>query len=177
MESTILKTLARTANIRRWLRRPECPEAVRQLKVLFDKSFVPANATSETREFVERKGARRAYAKYDGVTFSGVATHAGNASIIYRPTVNGASVAGQIQRMEDVKTTNGFIVRLHVRPYQRLSKSLYDPFRRYPHFQATTYSSLLEDTVHQIGLDDIVAHAARFDYSHGRSVFVNLSRE
>ncbi|KAJ3832861.1 hypothetical protein F5878DRAFT_435281 [Lentinula raphanica] len=32
MEATIVKTMARTANLRRWLRRPDCPAAVQQLK-------------------------------------------------------------------------------------------------------------------------------------------------
>ncbi|KAJ3985772.1 hypothetical protein F5890DRAFT_1408825, partial [Lentinula detonsa] len=165
-------------NLRRWLRHPDCPEAVRQLKILFDKCFVPANATSETKEFIKMKGTHRAYAKFDGIYFSPSATHAGNASIIYRPTPSEAPVAGQIQRIENVFTDGqNSGIRLHVRSYVRLAKSLYDPFVRYPHLQATTYSSILKDTEDDIGLDDIIAHAARYDYSHGRSVIVNLSRD
>ncbi|KAE9383777.1 hypothetical protein BT96DRAFT_960987 [Gymnopus androsaceus JB14] len=161
MELTIVKTLVRTANLRRWLHRPDCPEAVRQIKVLFDKCFVP------------RKGAFRAYAKHNGVNFSPHTTHKGNANIIYRPTCSGTLLAGQIQRIENVGNT----VRLHVRRHSPLSTSLYDPFLRYPHLQAKTYSSNLSDTEDIIDLDDIVAHAARYDYSHGRSVMLNLSRQ
>ncbi|KAJ3782623.1 hypothetical protein GGU10DRAFT_436527 [Lentinula aff. detonsa] len=106
------------------------------------------------------------------------ATHAGNASIIYRPTPSEAPVAGQIQRIENVFTDGqNSGIRLHVRSYVRLAKSLYDPFVQYPHLQATTYSSILKDTEDDIGLNDIIAHAARYDYSHGRSVIVNLSRD
>jgi hypothetical protein len=177
MEATIMKTMARTANIRRWLRRPECPEAIRQLKVLFDKCFVPANSTKGTGEFVVRKGSRRAYAKYDGVNFSGASTHAGNASIFYRPSASVPPAAGQIQRIEEVRTASGTKIRLYVRRYQPLAQGLYDPFQRYPHFHAKTFSSTLEHWEDEIDLDDIVCHAARFDYSHGRSVFVDLSRE
>ncbi|KAE9387574.1 hypothetical protein BT96DRAFT_993174 [Gymnopus androsaceus JB14] len=173
MESAIMKSVARTANLRHWLRRPACPEAVRQLKVLFDKCFVPANAPSQTNEFVAMKGVRRAYAKHDGVNFSGSSTHAGNASIIYRPIPDHAPIAGQIQWIE----SKGDTVRLHVRPYQQLSKALYDPFLKYPHFSATTYSSVLGEKEDVINLDDIISHAARYDYSYGRSVLVNLSRQ
>lgn len=176
MESTMIKSLARTANLRRWLCRSDCPEAIRQVKRLFDKSFVPANAVSETKEFMEMRGSHRAYAKYDGVNFSGFKTHKGNASIIYRPTATEATVAGQIQWIENVQTSEGTSLRLHVLPHNRLSKSVHDPFLRFPHFDATTYSSTLSETEDIIDLDDIVAHAARYDYSHGRSVFVNLSR-
>lgn len=173
MELTIVKTLVRTANLRRWLHRPDCPEAVRQLKVLFDKCFVPVNAPHNTGAFTKRKGAFRAYAKHNGVNFSPHTTHKGNANIIYRPMSSGTPLAGQIQRIENVGNT----VRLHVRQHLPLSTSLYDPFLRYPHLHAKTYSSDLSHTEDIIDLDDIVAHAARYDYSHGRSVMLNLSRQ
>ena len=177
MESTIVKTVARTANLRHWLCRPDCPEAIKQLKVLLDQCFVPANATSESKEFTPIKGSHRAHIKHDGLNFSRASTHAGNASIIYRPSASEAPVAGQIQWIKSVKTPNGPDVIVHVRLYEWLSRSLYDPFLRYPHFHATTYSSTLQEKQDVIELDNIIAHAAHFDYSQGRSVLVNLSRQ
>jgi hypothetical protein len=179
MESTIVKTFTRTANLRRWLHRPDCPEAIRQLKVFFDNCFVPANAPRTTEEFVERTGVHRANVHHNGVIFSRAATHSGNSTIIYRPTPNDKPVAGQIQRIENIRTPEGknHAVQLHVRSYQPLTNSLHDPFLRYIHFHARTYSSTLKEVEDIIELDDIVAHAARFDYSHGRSVFVSLSRQ
>lgn len=177
MEATIIRTITRTANIRRWLRRPDCPEAVRQLKILFDKCFIPANAAKPEEEPKPMKGSRRAYANWGGVNFSPSSTHAGNATIIYRPSPTAKPIGGQIQQIQNIEEGNGFTVRVHVRPYERLSKSLYDPFLRYPHLLATTYSSMLRETEDVIELDDIVAHAARFDYSHNRTVLVNLSRD
>ncbi|KAE9388291.1 hypothetical protein BT96DRAFT_960233 [Gymnopus androsaceus JB14] len=168
MESTMIKTLVCTANIHRWLHRPDCPKAIKQLKVLFDKSFVPANATSQTKEFVEMKGTRHAYASFNGINFSGVDTHAGNANIFYRPSPKPDT--------KNKPTPDGTILHLHVQPYKRLSKHLYNPFLQYPHFSATTYSSTLIASANIITLDAIIAHAACFDYSLGRSVLVNLSR-
>ncbi|THU90391.1 hypothetical protein K435DRAFT_616328, partial [Dendrothele bispora CBS 962.96] len=175
LESTIMKTLARTANIRRWLRRPECPEAVKQLKVLFDKCFIPANATP-AQENREMKGTQRAYAKHNGVNFSGVHTHSGNSHIIYRSVGYRSPVAGQIQVIENHPTSRGTEIRVRVRAFLPLRMPLSDPFLLYPHLQATTYSTELSMKEDTINLEDIVAHAARFDYSHGRSVLVNLSR-
>ncbi|KAF5317882.1 hypothetical protein D9758_018788 [Tetrapyrgos nigripes] len=176
MESTIMKTLARTANIRRWLRRPECPEAVKQLKVLFDKCFVPANAPPPQEENHEMKGNFCAYAKHKCINFSGVHTHSGNSHIIYRPVGSPSAIAGQIEVIEDMSAERGTPILVHVRPFLPLVKPLSDPFLCYPHFQATTYSSQLSDEKDIIGLDRIISHAARFDYSYGRSVLVDLSR-
>ncbi|KAE9387663.1 hypothetical protein BT96DRAFT_837353 [Gymnopus androsaceus JB14] len=119
------------------------------------------------------KGIRHAYAKHDSINFSGSSTHTGNASIIYQPIPDDAPIAGQIQWIEN----KGDTVCLHVRPYQQLSKALYDPFLRYPHFSATTYSSVLGEKEDVIDLDDIILHAACYDYSYGRSVLVNPSRQ
>ncbi|KAE9386654.1 hypothetical protein BT96DRAFT_838878 [Gymnopus androsaceus JB14] len=122
------------------------------------------------------KGIRCAYAWFNSVNFSGVETHAGNANIFYRPSPNQAPVAGQIQWIKKKPMPNGTILHLHVWPYKQLLKHLYDPFLQYPHFSATMYSLTLSTTADVITLDDIIAHAACFDYSLGRSVLVNLSR-
>ncbi|KAF5351480.1 hypothetical protein D9757_012880 [Collybiopsis confluens] len=179
MESTIVKTMARTANIRRWLRRPDCPNAIHILKSLFDKCFVPVGQSDNLNEFVERKGTHRAYVAYDGGNLSPFKTHPGNSTIIYRPSPSEPPVAGQIQAIENVFSRDGHNtgIRLHVRRYNPLSKALYDPFLQFPHFNAKTYSTTLRVAEDVVGLDDIVAHAARYDYSYGRSVLVSLSKQ
>jgi hypothetical protein len=179
MEATIVKTMARTANIQRWLRHPDCPEAVHILKNLFDKCFIPVGRTNNLNEFVERKGTHRAYVAYDGGNLSPFETHKGNSTIIYRPSPSGSPVAGQIQSIENVHNRNGQNtgVRLHVRPHNSLSKAFHDPFLRYPHFNARTYSSTLREAEDIIEVDNIVSHATRYDYSYGRSVLVSLSRQ
>lgn len=175
MESTIIKSWARTANLRRWLHRPECPQVIKQVQVIFNKYFVPVNAPNMTEEFVRSKVSRRAHAKLNGFNFSGVETHLGNATIIYHSSKRGNSVAGQIQWIENAATPSA--LRFHVRAYQQLASQSFDPFIRYPYLQATTYSSHLSDTEEIISFDSIVSHAARYDYSNDRSVFINLSRQ
>jgi len=179
MEATIVKTMARTANIRHWLRRPDCPNAIRVLKDLFDKCFVPVSRPDTLNEFVECKGTHRAYVAYDGGNLSPFKTHPGNSTIIYRPSPSKPPVAGQIQSIENLHNHDGQNtgVRLHVQRHNPLSKGLYDPFLQFSHFNAKTYSTTLRAAEDIIGLDNIVAHAARYDYSHGWSVMVSLSRQ
>ncbi|KAF5361343.1 hypothetical protein D9757_012333 [Collybiopsis confluens] len=165
MEATIVKTMARTANIRRWLRHPDCPDAIHLLKALFDKCFVPVNDADTADKFLERKGEHRAYVAYDG----------GNSTIIYRPSASEAPVAGQIQFIKNIHNCDGqnIGVQLHVRPHNPMPKALHDPFLQFPYFNAKTYSSTLRESEDIIELNDVVAHAARFDYSYGRSVLSN----
>ena len=177
LERTLITSQTRTANLRRWLRRPDCPEVIKQVKRLFDKSFVPANSIEQLSGITEMRSAQRAYAHYDGVKFSPKSTHAGNSTIIYRPSSLSKPVAGQIELIENVKTSNGLRLRLHVRRNLPMPKTSYDPFRRYPHLQATTYSCQTSPTTDRIDMEDVVSHAARFDFSCGRCVYVNLSRD
>ncbi|KAE9391973.1 hypothetical protein BT96DRAFT_831255 [Gymnopus androsaceus JB14] len=172
LESTIMKSQLHVANIRRWLRRSDCPEAIRQLKVLFDKCFVPTEPPEE--EF--KLGSHRSYIKRDGVVFSPHLTHEGNATIIYRPNSNEEPIAGRIEQIDNVVTENGTLTRLLVRAHLPLPKASYDPFRIFPDFPAKTYSTQMKDSLHVVDLDNVVAHAARFDFSHNRSVLLNLSR-
>lgn len=176
MEATIIKTATRTANIRRWLRRPDCPEAIRQLKVMFDKCFKPVNGTVKEANR-PHKGSRRAYVQWDSAIFSPSKTHSGNATIIYQPSPAEKPIGGVIQEIRNVRTMNGLTIEVHVRPFKSLPTSLYDPFSRYPHLSAKSYSSTLQEEAHIITLDAIVAHAARFDYTYNRTVLVNLSRD
>ncbi|KAJ3963308.1 hypothetical protein EV361DRAFT_813494, partial [Lentinula raphanica] len=160
MEATIVKTMARTANLRRWLRRPDCPESVRQLKILFDKAFMPVTALRNVDQLVEMKGTQRAYVKFDKGYLSPVGTHAGNSNIIYRRSPGESPVAGQIQSIQNVHTDGQNTgVRFYVRSYNAISV-VHDPFDRFIHFPARTYSSTLGEAVDVIELDDIVAHAA-----------------
>ncbi|KAJ3991066.1 hypothetical protein F5050DRAFT_1582033, partial [Lentinula boryana] len=169
MESTIVRTVAQTANLHCWLRCQDCPKAIHQLKVLFDKCFVPANVPSSSDEFVEQKGPHRAYVKYNGINLSPSDTHAGNANIIYCPSASEPPVAGQVQHIENIHTPDGknTDVCLHVRHYNPILKALYDPFLWYPHLLVKLYSTSLNAQIDVIDLDNVIAHAACYDYSHG----------
>lgn len=103
MEATMVRTMARTANIRHWLHPSDCPEAVRFLKGLFDRCFVPIHGTDNADEFVQRKGTCRAYVAYDGGNLSPVKMHEGNSTIIYRPSPSSPPVAFKILSTRSTK--------------------------------------------------------------------------
>lgn len=174
MERTIMESHNRAANIRRWLRRPDCPEAVRQVKILFDKTFIPVNSTStlEDTSLQTSSNPVRAHHRHAGVNFSRESTHAGNATVIYRTKNSTENLAGQI---EEILFTGAKVV-FRVRRQAPLPPDQYDPFIRYSHYPAKTYSSKMTATVDTIEPTSVVCHAARFDFSHDRSVLCSLSR-
>jgi len=167
-----MKSQLRVANIHHWLRRTDCPEALKQLKILFDKCFVP----TESPEEHFKPGSHRSYVKHNGAVFSPYLTHEGNATIVYRPNPNENPIAGRIKQIDNIVTLNGTHTRLLVRAHLPLPKASYDPFRIFPDFPVKTYSTHMKDSLDVVDLDDVVIHAARFDFSHNRSVFLNLSR-
>jgi hypothetical protein len=166
-----MKSQTRVGNIRRWLRRPDCPDAIREVKALFDKAFVPANATKATEER-EFKGSRQAFVRRGNAYFSPATTHEGNATVFYRPRPESEPVAGQIECIERM----GHRLKFRIRQYLPIHPSTYDPFKRYPDFSARTFSSDTKTISDDVSIEDIIGHAARFDFSQRRSVFCDLSR-
>ena len=41
MESTLLQSFLRAANLKCWLAKPDCPAVIKECKVLFDKIYAP----------------------------------------------------------------------------------------------------------------------------------------
>jgi hypothetical protein len=175
MESTIVKSYIHSSNLRRWLRRPGCPEAIRELKRLFDKTFPPLFPAPETGG--DRTRTDAAHYTVDGhfgkVNYSRRSTHVGNSVILYYPSPDSPYfVAGEIQKIDLVDGKPTFTVKRH----SPLPENVYDPFRRYPHFPARCYSPNFTTHADTVKMQDVVAHGARFHFSHGRTVIVNLSR-
>ncbi|KAF7296235.1 hypothetical protein HMN09_01092500 [Mycena chlorophos] len=57
LESTLTKSFFRAAALRRWLRRPDCPPVIQEVKSLFDKVFPSYNAPEDS-ELPERDSSR-----------------------------------------------------------------------------------------------------------------------
>jgi hypothetical protein len=49
----MLHSFIRTAKLRYWLNRPDCPLAIQEYKVLFDRMYAPKSATSLNKELAE----------------------------------------------------------------------------------------------------------------------------
>lgn len=165
----------RAANLRRWLRRSNCPEIIRQFKRLFDKAFVSVNAEPAQTNIPLPKSPRDvAHRTHNGINYSHASTHLGNSLVLYYPSAHSVTpVPGSIEKI----TLSSEGVLLSIRRQAQLSPGQYDPFRRYPSFPASVYSSnMVDGPADQVAFESVVSHVARFTFSFNRVVILNLSR-
>jgi hypothetical protein len=119
-----MKSYMRGANIRRWLKRPECPEVIRQFKNLFDKAF-PSKIRDVKETDTKSKLVELAHYTYNGFNFSRSSTHLGNSLILYYPTPSSTiPVAGSIQKIDNSGNQVYFVVKRQA----ALPLAKFDPF-------------------------------------------------
>ncbi|KAJ7247805.1 hypothetical protein C8J57DRAFT_1080571, partial [Mycena rebaudengoi] len=126
LEGTLTESFFRGAALRRWLRRPDCPQVIRELKGLFDKTFPSYNTPLDSPPLA-RDGARADYTK-DGIHFSWASTHLGNSLVLYYPPNSNTAVAGSIEHILSVGDDVKFVIRRQA----PLPQGMRDPFARYP---------------------------------------------
>lgn len=165
------------ANLRRWLRRPDGPEIIRQFKRLFDKAFSSSHTSVSAHISESDPGHNVANYPYNNITFSRSSIHIGNSLVLYYPSpTSSIPIAGSIQQIDNLRDK----VCLHIQRQAFLPPGKHDPFRRYSHFPAKVYSSHMvprsEAALDQVLLTSVVCHVARYNFSGDRSVIVNLSR-
>ncbi|KIY61946.1 hypothetical protein CYLTODRAFT_336377, partial [Cylindrobasidium torrendii FP15055 ss-10] len=188
-ERTIMQCFHRAGNLRLWLRREHPSQALLEIKRLFTKSFsLPAqedqimddeDAAAEPQR--KRAGPTRllykeyAHRRHNGFNFSRSSTHAGNANILYTTSAKEMGIvhAGSIEKM--TVGANGK-VKLSVRRQAPLPAGRWDPFSRFPALRAASFSTDIAG-LDEISFDEVLSQAARYDYSHGRTVFLSLSRD
>lgn len=163
----------RAANLRRWLKRPNCPEVIRHFKYLFDKVFSPETVDTTSNPRMGPNPREIANYKHNGIHYSRSSTHLGNSLILYYPSISSVvPVAGSIEKI--TVSTSG--IKMFVRRQVPLPPGQYDPFRRYPSFPAALYSAQMDEGAEdKISLDSIVSHVARFTFLK-YAIIVNLSR-
>jgi len=164
----------RGANLRRWLKHPQCPEVIRQFKHLFDVAFSSGNQPYESAMDTKSKLLECAYYKNNGFIFSRSSTHLGNSQILYYPTPSSTKpVAGSIQKIDASSDHVYFVVKQQA----ALASTKFDPFRRYPFFPGSLYSSKMDDGPNdRICPELVLSHFARFNVSSEYAVILNLSR-
>jgi hypothetical protein len=175
LEATILQSHTRGANLRRWLKRPDCPEAVKQFKSIFDRAFDSSPSTNKTHQNLPKfKQCEHAHYTYHGVNFSRSSTHLGNSLVLYYPRQSSTTpIAGSIQKI----VTSDDQVHFFIKRQATLPSTQFDPFQRYPLFPAKVYSSRMDDGPEdRVPPQSVVSHVARFKFSSNRAVILNLSR-
>lgn len=173
LEQTIVRSFTRGANLRWWLNRDDCPEALRQFKLLFDKAF---SRKPQKDEKYHPRRTEVAHITYNGVNYSRATTHLGNSLVLYyaraSPTAINTPTAGSIEKI----MVNGTVVQLSIRRQMQLPPGSYDPFLRYPSFPARLYSAEMDSgSLDVVPLTSVLSHVARYNFSN-QAVILNLSR-
>lgn len=172
LEGILTRSFLRGAALRRWLRRPDCPEIIKQFKGIFDRAFAPRSETVGTSPPLAKDG-NRAHYMYNGVNYSRASAHLGNSLVYYYHPSSSTPIPGSIEQIHSKKNSTSLVIR----PQTPLPKGKSDPFARYfPYFPAQTYSSKMQRTTHIVDPSAILSHYARYEFSDERAVVLNLSR-
>lgn len=174
LEQTIVRSFTRGANLRWWLHRDDCPEALRQFKLLFDEAF-SRKPQKDDRKYDHQRQTEVAHITYNGVNYSRATTHLGNSLVLYYPShkIN-TPIAGSIEKI----TVLGTVVQLSVRRQIQLPPGSYDPFLRYPAFPARLYSAEMgsgSESLDVVPLGSVLSHVARYKFLN-QAIILNLSR-
>ncbi|KAJ7501257.1 hypothetical protein B0H11DRAFT_2225072 [Mycena galericulata] len=178
-EATVLTTWMRAANLRRWLKRPNCPKVLRQFHHLFSLHHGSRLENLDARPGIETeprkkglKSGEQAYYDFAGMHFSKAETHVGNSLVSY------LDAAGKIWfgSIEKIKVTPQGSVSFAIRHQERLPDGKKDPFKEFAHFPARTYSSKMAETLVDVSPSQVLGHYARFKFSGGRAVVLDLRR-
>ncbi|KAJ7775904.1 hypothetical protein DFH07DRAFT_732124 [Mycena maculata] len=173
LEGTLTKSFLRGANLRRWLRRSDCPEIIKQFKAIFDRAFAPQSERAGTSPPLVRDS-NHAHYMFNGTNFSCALMHLGNSLVLYYPSTSASEpIAGSIEKIISRGDKTSFIIRCQA----PLPTGQFDPFLRYyPYFPAQTYSTKMQNTTDTVHPSMILSHGARFEFSEDRAVVLNLSR-
>ncbi|KAH9939692.1 uncharacterized protein BXZ73DRAFT_43468 [Epithele typhae] len=179
-EVTMLQSFLRAARLRRWLLRPDCPSALREVKRLFHKAFGSGSMESSSEVHGDdAEGTPTCYDKipddlrqlltpvecdnvtlvarhrHNNVIFARASTHAGNSLVCFYRHSSGEREFGSIKYIYKVGVTVKFAVQSH------LPARHGDPFLEYKDFPATTRSQQLSSTLESICPSDVTGHFAR----------------
>jgi hypothetical protein len=177
-EATVLTTWMRGANLRRWIKRPDCPKALKQFHSLFIRQFANNIENPDVRPEMETpprktalKSGEQAYYDVAGMHFSRAETHVGNSLVSYLE--NGNIWFGSIEK---IKVTPQGSVSFAIRHQEPLPAGKNDPFKAFPHFPARTFSSEMATTLVDVAPTKVLGHYARFNFSDERAVVLDLRR-
>ncbi|KAJ7642971.1 hypothetical protein DFH06DRAFT_999285 [Mycena polygramma] len=172
LEGILTRSFLRGATLRRWLRRSDCPEIIKQFKAIFDRAFGQRSEVVGTSPPLAKDGDRAEY-MFNGTNFSRASTHLGNSLVLYYPSAAASTpVAGSIERI----LSRGQETSFSIRRQALLPPGKSDPFARYfPYFPAQTYSSKMQDITDTVQPSMVLSHYARYEFKD-RAVVLDLSR-
>ncbi|KAG2091535.1 uncharacterized protein F5147DRAFT_586320 [Suillus discolor] len=171
----MLCSYIKATRFRRWLARPDCPPAIQECRVLFDKVYAPKVPEDLYTLIRRRKAVLRASLKFDGIIYSRASTHLGNSQILFYPDGDRSLTPVPASIIYIYGTTTGemsFAVQRHL-PLDIHN----DPFSMYPDFPAKLYSTNLQSSLEKVKVSWVVGHFARWAVSDSHAVILSLSRD
>jgi hypothetical protein len=197
----MLRSFIKAARLRRWLARSDCPPAIKECKVLFDKAYAPkhneySGIAQSDEVFMDGSGSNRqqsvsvpsdlqplidgskvilhAWCHLHGLVYAHSSTHLGNSLIHFYPGGNKSSppIPGSIKYIFATQNTVAFAVQRHL----NMQPGTIDPFAAYPDFPAKLYASALADELEVVELDWVTCHFARWQISSEHVVVLSLSK-
>ena len=173
LEPTLLRSFIHASKLRQWISRQDCPEFIKECKVVFDRAFavekgsnvnaLPSSAygpvPNELRRFVkEHEIALRARHHANGVGLACSFTHLGNSLILFYLGGDACSepIPGSIKYIVlPVGKPTFYIVQ-----WQLATLNIVDPFCCYPYFKAKMYSSEMDSNLEIVHVDWVMSHYA-----------------
>jgi hypothetical protein len=203
MEPTLLQSFIKAGKLRRWLARPDCPPAIQECKILFDKAYAPkcrddtvvgggddvfVEATDDDdptpspitvpddlRPLLKgMKVSLRARLQHHRVIYARSSTHLGNSLIHFYP--HGDRTKSPIPGSIKYIFLRDGRWAFAVQRHLAVGDGILDPFSFYVDFPAKLYSPALTDTLEVIEVSWVMSHFARWQISSDAVVVLSLSR-
>ncbi|KAG1836204.1 hypothetical protein DFJ58DRAFT_669910, partial [Suillus subalutaceus] len=174
LEDIMLLSYIKAARLRHWLARTDCPPAIQECGVLFDRVF---NKTLQILSHELAEDPMNDTIQFDGVIYSKASTHLGNSQIFFYPRRDRSltPVPTSIKYIYSMLTGELlFAVQRHL-PLDHDHHTI-DPFSMYPDFPAKLYSMDLENRLENAKVSWVVSHFARWRVSDRHAVILSLSR-
>lgn len=201
LEATMMQSYLKAAKLRGWLSRPRCPPAIRECKILLDRTYGVTGASQDLSDDTDddgvlvpptavpvvvprdlfrlthqRTAVLRAHVRHEGVVYSRSSTHVGNSLIMFYPQgyLSASPIPGSIKY---IFGDNGLLTLAVQRQLPLPSRKQHDPFASYPHFPAKLYSSVVSDDLETVRLSWVVSHFSRLAVTDDRVVVLSLCRD
>lgn len=189
LEASMAMSFLQGARLRQWIDRPDCPELLKECKILYDRAFGDGVGESDSpadsaymstpailRRFVKsHRVAFRARYSVNQIIYNRSSTHVGNSLVMFYPKGDKSQepVPGCIEHI--MFEPNGEVT-FTIRRQLPALPGFVDPYIEWPHFPARVYSTSLSPQLEGVDPEWIVSQYARWAFDKDHAVVLNLSR-
>lgn len=198
MESTILTSYVQAAKLKAWLAHDNCPPAIKECQILFEKAFTVEGDTSldggdlpdmsfsgtssirsstippDLHKLIPRPIALHSHHRVNGVMYTRHSTHTGNSLVTFYPGGDTSLpvVPGSIKYIFE----HGSKISFALQCQNPAPSDTLDLFRHYPHFPAQLYHASLSPELDKVNPSWVVSHYVRWSFMPTFVVVLTLSR-